>query len=70
MPLRYVLEGRDTAGGIYGTIVATSVVVGLSKDPALTPGPALVVLIVTTTVFMLAKVYALALAERAMLGTL
>ena len=70
MPLRHVLKGRDTAGGIYGTIVATSVVVGLSKDPALTPGQALLILVVTTTVFMLAKVYALSLSERATLGTL
>ena len=70
MPLRHVLKGRDTAGGIYGTVVATSVVVGLSKDPQLTPGQALLILTVTTTVFMLAKVYALSLSERATLGTL
>ena len=70
MPLRHVLKGRDTAGGIYGTVVATSVVVGLSKNPQLTPGQALLILTVTTTVFMLAKVYALSLSERATLGTL
>lgn len=70
MPLRHVLNGRDTAGGIYGTVVATSVVVGLSKDKELTPGQALLILTVTTTVFMLAKVYSLSLSERTALGTL
>ena len=70
MPLRHVLKGRDTAGGSYGTVVATSVVVGLSKNPQLTPGQALLILTVTTTVFVLAKAYALSLSERATLGTL
>ena len=42
----------------------------MSKDPQLTPGQALLILTVTTTVFMLAKVYALSLSEWATLRTL
>ena len=42
----------------------------MSKDPQLTPGQALLILTVTKTVFMLAKVYALSLSERATLRTL
>lgn len=42
----------------------------MSKDPQLTPGQALLILTVTKTVFMLAKVYALSLSERETLRTL
>ena len=51
-------KGARIAGGIYGTLLVTSVVAGLSVDPAIGPLEGLVAAVVTSLVFWLAHVYA------------
>jgi hypothetical protein len=53
------------AGAIYGTIVATAVVEGLSEDPEASSMDIVVATIGTTVVFWLAHVYANVLGRRA-----
>ncbi len=56
---------RDAASGIYGTIVATSIVAGLSETHDLAPAQALEILLVSQVVFWLGHVYAGYLARKA-----
>ena len=53
----------NLAEGIYGTILATALVAGLSEDPVLSPGEAAVTLLVTCAVFWLAHTYSEMLAR-------
>jgi hypothetical protein len=52
------------AGAIYGQILATAVLAGLSEDGGISSGELFAEVAVTTLVFWLAHVYAQALAER------
>jgi len=56
---------HDTAAGIYGTILATSIVVGLSETNDPSPPRALEFLLVSQIVFWLAHVYARYVAGKA-----
>ena len=56
---------RHAAAGIYGTIVATSIVAGLSETDRLTPAEALEILLVSQAVFWFGHVYAGYLAGKA-----
>ena len=53
-----VRDERNLAGAIYGTILATSVVAGLSEGGEVDKGPAALVVISSSLVFWLAHVYA------------
>lgn len=52
----------DTAGAIYGTIVATAVIAGAARHRP--PGPVLALTLATLVVFWLAHVYAAALSHQ------
>jgi len=56
---------RDTVSGIYGTIVATSIVAGLSESHDLSPSQAMEIVVVSQTVLWLGHVYAQSLALKA-----
>jgi hypothetical protein len=61
------LAGRQSsnlAGAIYGTIVATAVVTGLSESNSVSPWRALWILVATGVFFWAAHVYAYLLADR------
>lgn len=62
---RLFTHRRDAAAGIYGTIVATSIVVGLSETNELRPAQALEVMLGSQVVLWLAHVYAGYLAGKA-----
>ena len=53
-----VRDERNLAGAIYGTILATSVVAGLSEGGQVDRGPAALVVLSTSIVFWIAHVYA------------
>ena len=53
-----VQDERNLAGAIYGTILATSVVAGLSEGGTVEKGPAAAVVLSSSLVFWLAHVYA------------
>jgi hypothetical protein len=56
-------HGANLAGGVYGTILVTSVIVAASSDRGVGLGLLTVTVIVTVLVFWLAHVYARALAH-------
>jgi len=56
---------RDTAAGIYGTIVATSIIAGLSDTHDLTPAQAIEILLIAQAVLWFGHVYASYLARKA-----
>lgn len=56
---------RDSTAGIYGTIVATAIVAGLSDTHSLTPPEALEILLVGQAVLWWGHVYARYLARKA-----
>ncbi len=53
-----VRDEHNYAGAIYGTILATSVVAGLSEGGQVADGPAALVVLSTSIVFWIAHVYA------------
>jgi hypothetical protein len=55
-PARWRVFAPDTAGAIYGTIVAMAVIAGTAADPG--HGKALTLTVATLAVFWLAHVYA------------
>jgi hypothetical protein len=55
-PSRWRVFAPDSAGAIYGTIVAMAVIAGTARDPA--HGKALGLVVATLVVFWLAHVYA------------
>lgn len=57
-------EGARMAGAIYGTLLVTAVVAGLSADPTMSARNGLVAALVTSAVFWVAHVYADLLALR------
>jgi hypothetical protein len=59
------VSAESYAGAIYGTIVATSVIAGVSEDEDVTSRDILLATIGTTVVFWIAHVYARILGERA-----
>ena len=63
-----VRDERNLAGAIYGTILATSVVAGLSEGGTVDKGPAALVVITSSLVFWLAHVYAGVLGHHLQLG--
>lgn len=64
--LRRLLTGRrDAVSGIYGTIVATSIVAGLSESHDLSPAQAMEIVVVSQAVLWLGHAYAQALARKA-----
>jgi hypothetical protein len=63
-----VHDERNLAGAIYGTILATSVVAGLSEGGSVDKGPAALVVITSSLVFWLAHVYAGVLGHHLRLG--
>jgi hypothetical protein len=56
-----VLRAPDTAGAIYGTLVAMAVIAGVARDPA--HARVLTLTVATLAVFWLAHVYAAAVAH-------
>ena len=62
---RLFTQRRDAAAGIYGTIVATSIVAGLSETNELRPSQAVEVLLGSQIVLWLSHVYARYLARKA-----
>jgi positive regulator of sigma E activity len=56
--------GRNAAGAIYGTLLVTALVAGLSEDPDYSPTDILVSVVSTAVVFWLAHAYARVLGER------
>jgi hypothetical protein len=60
-----VLGRAETARGIYGTILAMAVMVGVSKEPGIGAGAAFVTLSVTIVGFWLAHVYSRAISLHA-----
>ena len=66
------LAGRGSsnlAGAIYGTILATAVVVGLDGKSTVSPARAFWILLATGVFFWAAHVYAFLLADRCMAAT-
>jgi len=63
-----VRDERNLAGAIYGTILATSVVAGLSEGGTVDKGPAALVVVTSSLVFWLAHVYAGVLGHHLQLG--
>jgi len=59
------LSGEAYAGAIYGTIVATAVIAGLSEDDEVSSTDMVLGTLGTTIVFWVAHVYARILGERA-----
>jgi len=57
-------QGVRATGAIYGTILVTALVAGLSEDPDYTSRDILESVLVTAAVFWLAHVYARVLGER------
>ena len=53
-----VHDELNLAGAIYGTILATSVVAGLSEGSQVDHGPGALVVLATSLVFWIAHVYA------------
>jgi hypothetical protein len=62
---RLFTKRRDTAAAIYGTILATSIVAGLSETHDLTPAQALEILVAGQVVLWFGHVYAGYLARKA-----
>jgi hypothetical protein len=56
--------GRNAAGAIYGTLLVTALVAGLSEDPDYSPTDILISVVSTAIVFWLAHAYARVLGER------
>ncbi len=56
---------RDAVSGIYGTIVATSIVAGLSESHDLSPSQAMEIVVVSQAVLWLGHAYAQSLAQKA-----
>jgi hypothetical protein len=64
MAAREVKPLRHATGAIYGTILVTALVAGLSEDPSYGSTDILASVLSTAVVFWLAHVYARALGER------
>ena|SRR5579872_1963516 len=61
---RFFARRRNAAAGIYGTVVATSIIAGLSEAHDLRPRQALEILLVGQVVLWIAHVYAGYLAHK------
>jgi hypothetical protein len=61
-------KGARIAGAVYGTLLVTSVVAGLSVDEAIGPLQGLIAAVVTSVVFWIAHVYSDLVALRLELG--